>query len=120
VLVDPPFEAVDEFDRLADRLVAAAAKWPTGMFIGWYPIKAAGPVDALHGRLAAAGPKRLVAADLLVRTPSRGTGLPGAGVVLVNPPYTLAAELEVLLPWLTATLAQGEGALHRLSVLADG
>jgi 23S rRNA (adenine2030-N6)-methyltransferase len=121
VLVDPPYEATDEFDRLADGLIAASAKWPTGCFIGWYPIKSFGPVDILHARLSDAGPKRLVTADLLVRTPDKWIpGLPGAGIVAINPPYTLAEELAVLLPWLAATLAQGEGAHHRLAVLADG
>jgi 23S rRNA (adenine2030-N6)-methyltransferase len=121
VLVDPPYEATDEFERLADGLIAAWTKWPTGTFLGWYPIKAAGAVEALHARLAAAGPKRLVAADLMVRTPNRWVaGLPGAGVVAINPPYTLAAELAVLLPWLATTLAQGDGAGHTLTVLADG
>jgi 23S rRNA (adenine2030-N6)-methyltransferase len=121
VLIDPPFEAPDEFDRLAETLLAAHAKWPTGIFLGWYPIKAFGPVEVLHARLADAGPKRLVTADLLVRTPDKWVpGLPGAGIVAINPPYTLAQDLAVLLPWLAATLAQGEGAHHRLAVLADG
>lgn len=120
VLVDPPFEAQDEFDRLAAALLAAHRRWPTGTFLGWYPIKAFGPVETLHARLAEARPKRLVAADLLVRTPDKWvSGLPGAGIVAINPPYTLAAELAVLLPWLAATLAAGEGATHRLAVLAD-
>ena len=40
--------------------------------------------------------------------------LAGAGVVVVNPPHTLEGDLLALLPWLSETLAQGEGAGWRL------
>ena len=39
VLIDPPFEQVDEFDRLAAGFAAAFAKWPSGIFMLWYPLK---------------------------------------------------------------------------------
>ncbi|TXJ34290.1 MAG: 23S rRNA (adenine(2030)-N(6))-methyltransferase RlmJ, partial [Afipia sp.] len=39
VLIDPPFEDKDEFSRLADRFKAAHAKWPTGIYMLWYPAK---------------------------------------------------------------------------------
>ena len=39
VLVDPPYEQPDEFDRLAEALANAHRKWPTGIYLVWYPIK---------------------------------------------------------------------------------
>src|SRR5205823_3863490 len=39
VLVDPPYEQPDEFERLAQALAAAHRKWPTGIYALWYPIK---------------------------------------------------------------------------------
>ena len=46
VLIDPAFEQPDEFARLADGLLAAHRKWPTGIYLLWYPIKTgAGPTD---------------------------------------------------------------------------
>ena len=39
VLVDPPFEQRDEFARLEQALAAAHRKWPTGIFLIWYPLK---------------------------------------------------------------------------------
>ena len=39
VLIDPPFEATDEFSRLAQALEAAHRKWATGIFLLWYPLK---------------------------------------------------------------------------------
>ena len=39
VLVDPPFESPDEFERLTAALLAAHAKWRAGVLMAWYPIK---------------------------------------------------------------------------------
>jgi 23S rRNA (adenine2030-N6)-methyltransferase len=39
VFIDPPFEQPDEFDHLADSLSAGIAKWPTGIFLAWFPLK---------------------------------------------------------------------------------
>ena len=39
VLIDPPFEHKDEFERLADGFAEAFAKWPTGSYLIWYPVK---------------------------------------------------------------------------------
>ena len=44
VLIDPPYEEPNELERLGDELLEALAKWPTGVFAGWYPIKALEPV----------------------------------------------------------------------------
>ena len=44
VLVDPPYEAEDEFSRLAAGLVAGWQRFRTGVFVAWYPIKQRAPV----------------------------------------------------------------------------
>src|ERR1700730_13182717 len=52
VLIDPPFEAKDEFERLADGFAAAFAKWPTGVYLLWYPAKSRRASDDLARRVA--------------------------------------------------------------------
>ena len=39
VLIDPPFEAADEFDKLARALKQALRRFATGCYAIWYPIK---------------------------------------------------------------------------------
>ena len=39
MLIDPPFEHRDEYERLFDAAVSALRKWPTGIFIVWQPVK---------------------------------------------------------------------------------
>jgi len=107
VLVDPPFEQADEFDRLGDALAAAHRKWPTGIYLLWYPIKDARATLTFFRRLARLGIPRILRAELErggARDPLR---LAGSGLILVNPPWRLEAELTVLLPGLAQALGAG-------------
>ena len=49
----------------------------------------------------------------------RRPGLPGSGVFIVNPPYTLKPALEQALPLLVKLLAQDENATHTLETQGD-
>ena len=60
VLVDPPFEADNDFARLSMGLAEAHRKWPTGIYALWYPIKGRREPDALAKRL-----RRLALAKVL-------------------------------------------------------
>ena len=114
VLIDPPFEATDEFARMEAALSKALGKWPTGVYALWYPVK--GPQARAFGeKLAAAGIKRLLRLELDV---GAGTGLSACGLVVVNPPYALEAEAREILPLLAATLGRGPAA-WRVERLAE-
>jgi 23S rRNA (adenine2030-N6)-methyltransferase len=106
VLVDPPFEAEGEFDRLVDGLVKAHRRWPGGLALLWYPIKDRAAVAQFRTRLAAAGVQRVLDIRFPVRRPSTEPRLDGSGLIAVNPPFTLEAELAVLLPALATVLAE--------------
>jgi 23S rRNA (adenine2030-N6)-methyltransferase len=116
VLVDPPFEAEDEFARLADALARANRKWSTGIYLLWYPIKQPAEADAFAARLRGLGIPRILRADVTIGTyPER---LNGTGLMLVNPPWTLQSELALLLPALAAGLADNGQGQSRLDWIA--
>lgn len=105
VLTDPPFEQPDEFVRLADALAAVHRKWPTGIYMLWYPIKDLRAAEGFGRNLVRRGIARMLRAEVTVATPREGEKLAGSGLILVNPPWTLEAELAVLLPALADILA---------------
>jgi 23S rRNA (adenine2030-N6)-methyltransferase len=110
VLVDPPFEANNDFARLASSLAAAHRKWKTGIYVLWYPIKGRSEPDALAKRLRRLALTKVLRAELLVASLGDPTRLNGAGMILVNPPWTLENELSALLPFLASVLGrQGKG-----------
>lgn len=107
VLIDPPFEEPEEFERLAQSFIAAHRKWPTGVFILWFPIKYPVELDRFQAELVNSGIKKLTLVTLDV---ARAEGLSKIGIILCNAPFTFGAEWSPALAWLTEKLAQGQGA----------
>lgn len=120
VLIDPPFEAADEFERLAAGLRAGWQRFRTGVFAAWYPIKHRAPVRAFHTALREAGIRDVVAVELALRAPLDPARLNGCGMVVVNPPFRFAEEIEPVLSALLAGLGSGEaGAFATVERLVD-
>ena len=113
VLIDPPYEQPDELERLGGELLAALRKWPTGIYAGWYPVKDLGPVDALAARLDRESPRPGLRLELLVDDPRDPTRLNGSGLFVLNPPWSLKDEAELLLPALAERLSRGGYGAYR-------
>ena len=105
VLIDPPFEEDGEFERLAAGLARAHKRFPQGVYALWYPLKDQKERDAFVAALRETGIAKMLRAEVMVRAPAHPPRLFGTGMIIVNPPYTLEGELKVLLPPLTAILA---------------
>lgn len=118
VLIDPPYEDVADFARLFGVLEAAHRKWPTGIYLLWYPIKDRGAPDALARRLRRLGTSKILRCEIMLGRPRAEEGLVGSGLIMVNPPYPLEADLRAMLPALDRLLAPKGG--HRLDWLVPG
>jgi 23S rRNA (adenine2030-N6)-methyltransferase len=105
-LVDPPYEETEaDFSRVAEALAGAAARWPQGVLMAWYPIKLGADGRRLQRRLLDAGTGRLLVAELCVHPDDSRAGLNGSGLVTINPPWQFDEDLRALLPALHAVLA---------------
>jgi 23S rRNA (adenine2030-N6)-methyltransferase len=119
VLVDPPFEAEGEFERLIDGLLRAHRRWPGGIYALWYPIKHRDALVAMVRAVRASGIPRVLDTRFMIRRRSEGEPrLDGSGMLIVNPPFTLERELSVLFPYLLDVLKQEPGADWSLDWLA--
>lgn len=105
VLVDPPFEDADDFLRLASALALAHGKWPGGIYMLWYPIKERDAPDALARRLRKLAIPALLRCEITLGPPRADAGLVGSGLIVVNPPFKLDADLRALLPALARLFA---------------
>jgi 23S rRNA (adenine2030-N6)-methyltransferase len=118
VLIDPAFEAKDEFDRLARGFAEAFAKWPTGIYVLWYPAKSRRATDELAQTVASLAPAGKVLRIEFSSAPQRADGpLTSAGLLIVNPPWTLPAEMKTILPELEKPLGQGGAGRFRLETV---
>ena len=123
VLIDPPFEDKDEFARLADRFKAAHAKWPTGIYMLWYPAKERRGTEQLAREVASVasaregGGENCLRVEFSVAPQTAESGLVSAGLLIVNPPWTLASELKSILPELEKPLGLGGAGRYRIEAV---
>jgi 23S rRNA (adenine2030-N6)-methyltransferase len=115
VLVDPAFEVPGELARLAGRLAQSWRKWPTGVYCGWYPVKTGAESEDVDAALARAGVEKRLVTELTVRRPDPDGPMAGCGLAIINPPFTLAGELEPVLSWLSRILEQAPGGGFRIT-----
>ena len=107
VLVDPPFEAKDEFSTMARSFAAAFAKWSTGIYALWYPVKDMADAQDLWTAIRASRAKSALRLELAVAS---AAGLTRTGLIVVNPPFVLEGEARTLLPALARLLERTPGA----------
>jgi 23S rRNA (adenine2030-N6)-methyltransferase len=123
VLIDPPFEAKDEFAKMTDRFAAAFAKWPTGIYMLWYPIKERRGPEMLAAQIAAiarrqdGGDDNCLRVEFSVAPQTAESGLVSTGLLIVNPPWTLASELKSILSELEKPLGQGGAGRYRVETV---
>jgi 23S rRNA (adenine2030-N6)-methyltransferase len=87
VLIDPPYESLDELKAMLKAFADAHRRWPSGMFLLWYPIRSATQRALVHARFEALHIPKILYADLAIFPDDAGVGLAGSGLMIVNPPY---------------------------------
>jgi 23S rRNA (adenine2030-N6)-methyltransferase len=115
-LLDPSYEVESDYANVVATVAAAHARWPAGCYAIWYPLLDRPLSRRLARALVATGLRRILCAELRVDARD-GPGMKGAGMLWVNPPFTLDAALGAMLPWLSRTLAHDGAGLHRLEWL---
>lgn len=123
VLIDPPFEEEGEFREAARALIDAHRRFATGIYLFWYPAKKTAEVAAACGELLNAGMSSLLRIELDIGEAAaakegRGPPLTATGLLVVNPPFGFAGEMQTILPFLAANLAQGASASSAVTWLA--
>ena len=115
-LLDPSYEVESDYADVVTAVAAAHALWPSGCYAIWYPLLERALSKRLERALVATGLRRILCSELRLDRRD-GPGIKGAGMLWVNPPWTLDVALRDLLPWLARTLAEGGVGAHRLEWL---
>ena len=110
VLIDPPYEAVDETEQVLRTLAQGHKRFATGMFVIWFPVTTEAFVSNFLDAITELRIGNILRAELRVKNTHEASGLSGSGLLILNPPFTLEGELQVLLPALAQRLGvQGLG-----------
>jgi 23S rRNA (adenine2030-N6)-methyltransferase len=115
VLIDPSYEGHADYGLVLDAVGEGLRRLAQAVLMVWYPVVTKPGAAALVQGLKALAPQGWLHARLDVQQPdAQGFGLTGSGLMIINPPHTLHAQLRTTLPWLVQVLAQHAGASHRL------
>jgi 23S rRNA (adenine2030-N6)-methyltransferase len=119
ILIDPPYEEEGELSRVTEALTQGLKRFAGGTFIAWYPIKDPKSAFKFRDTLAVLENAEPLVIELMVRRPNDPDRLNGCGLVLTNPPYTLRAELDTVMPELRSRFRQGDTS-HSQRTLRSG
>ena len=119
VLMDPPYELKEDYQRVLQTLKKAMQKWSTGIYALWYPIlgKEADRSRSMLELFKYAGFPSVLVAELEVAAQPDEWGMNGSGMLILNAPWQLDGQLTTLLPRLCTQLAQSDEARWRLEWL---
>ena len=94
VFIDPPYEQPDENEQAFKAITSAHAKMTHAMFALWYPIKDAVETGILQERFASCGIKKILRADVPFSNKILPNKMNGSGMIIINPPFEIEAELR--------------------------
>jgi len=105
VVVDPPYERLDERARITTTLAAACRKWAHGVTVIWYPLKDRATHSRWKEQLRKLGIPKMLGLEHWLYDADQPGIYNGAGLFIVNPPYAFTQTLPPLLDALRAALA---------------
>lgn len=105
VLIDPPYELKTEYQDLLKGVQSAYQRFPQATYAIWYPVIERASIEAVLDALVATGIRNQLRIELCVAPDSDGFGMTGSGMLVINPPYTLAEEMQQLLAEITPLLS---------------
>lgn len=110
VLIDPPYEVKDDYQRVVDCIKDSLKRFATGTYLIWYPRLQRPEPQYMIDRLRQLGTDYLHVSLDVQQPAADGFGMHGSGMWIINPPWTLRASIEPHLGWLANTLAQDASA----------
>lgn len=117
VLIDPPYEIKTDYAKVIETLAQGYKRFPGGVFMLWYPVVWRAQVDELVKGFTRLKVSKALQIESCIAPDSAEQGMTGSGMLIINPPWTLAARWQEVLPFLTGLLG-GEGAYWQLRDLS--
>lgn len=119
ILIDPSYELKQDYTHVPDTLIKMHKRFATGTFALWYPVIERKRCEQLVHRIKESGIKNIQRFELGIRQDQAGHGMTASGMIVINPPWTLATQLQALLPWLAEQLGESHEGFYRIETLVS-
>ncbi|WP_301098475.1 23S rRNA (adenine(2030)-N(6))-methyltransferase RlmJ [Otariodibacter sp.] len=110
ILIDPPYELKEDYELVVKGIEEGYKRFATGVYAIWYPVVLRQHTKRIVKGLQATGIRKILQIELAVRPDSDQRGMTASGMIVINPPWQLEAQMKKILPYLTETLVpEGTG-----------
>ena len=110
VLIDPPYELKDDYQRVVDCIKDSLKRFATGTYLIWYPLLQRPEPAQMIEKLSQLSQNWLHVSMSIHEPSGDGYGMHGSGMFIINPPFILPKILEEAMPVLTQLLSLDETA----------
>lgn len=117
VLIDPSYELSGDYRAVAEALKKMHKRFATGIYALWYPVVDRHRIRRLEKELQQSGIADIALFELGIAPDSKGRGMTASGMIVINPPWTLATEMRLELPWLAEVLSDEKQGSYRFASL---
>ncbi|MGR9037334.1 MAG: 23S rRNA (adenine(2030)-N(6))-methyltransferase RlmJ [Gammaproteobacteria bacterium] len=119
VLIDPSYEVKSDYDRIVETLIKMKKRFANGLYALWYPVIDRSRNRKLERAIQTSGIKNVRLFELGIKPDSKGLGMTASGMIVINSPWTLASEMQQVLPWLADKLGENGGGHYRNNCLVS-
>jgi 23S rRNA (adenine2030-N6)-methyltransferase len=117
ILIDPSYEIKSDYNLVIETLIQMHKRFATGIYALWYPVVERSRNKQLEKAIKNSGIKNVQLFELGIKTDTHEHGMTASGMIVVNPPWTLAADIQQILPWLADVLGIDGAGLYRIETL---
>ncbi|MCX7102542.1 MAG: 23S rRNA (adenine(2030)-N(6))-methyltransferase RlmJ [Methylobacter sp.] len=119
ILLDPSYEIKSDYQQVVETLIAMHKRFASGTYALWYPVIERARNKKLELALRNCGIKNIQLFELGIRADSNEHGMTASGMIVINPPWTLAPEMKQVLPWLADILGHDLEGFYRIETMAE-
>ncbi|MGZ8165573.1 MAG: 23S rRNA (adenine(2030)-N(6))-methyltransferase RlmJ [Methylobacter sp.] len=118
ILIDPSYEIKNDYAQVTEALIKMHKRFAGGIYALWYPVVERSRIQELERTIQTSGIKNVHLFELGIKADAGTYGMTSSGMIVVNPPWTLAADMHQALPVLADILGNNGEGFYRIQELA--
>lgn len=97
IFIDPSYELKEDFDQIVECLNQCYKRFANGIYAIWYPVIFRNKINQFISNICALKFDNILQIELLVSPDNSQKGMTGSGMIIINPNWKTAEELQTAL-----------------------